>query len=114
MKKSRLEQSFDTAVEHHQAGRFTRGRGVILPRGAGQAAESCGCSLHLLGVMAGQLSRFDDAVNLSAKAVVLCPNIAGITAPHLGNALSEKKDYQLAIEQYRHASSTQAELRRLP
>src|SRR6185437_5357038 len=100
MKKSRLEQNFEAAVEHHQAGRYPLAE--TLYREVLAKEPNHADALHLLGVMAAQLCRFDDAAGLIGKSVVLCPNIPEYRA-HYGNVLSEKKEYHQAIEQYRQA-----------
>ncbi|HET6252062.1 MAG TPA: tetratricopeptide repeat-containing glycosyltransferase family protein [Tepidisphaeraceae bacterium] len=100
MKKSRLEQTFDTAVEHHQAGRIADAE--VLYRHVLANQPNHADALHLLGVLAAQLDRFDDAIPLISKACVLSPNIADYRT-HLGNALSGRKDYPAAIDAYRQA-----------
>src|SRR5580700_7437086 len=100
MKKSRLEQAFDSALEHHQAGRFAEAEPLYRQVLTNQPNHAD--ALHLLGVLAAQLDRFDDAVKLIGKAVVLCPNIADYRA-HLGHALGEKKEFAASMEAYRQA-----------
>jgi tetratricopeptide (TPR) repeat protein len=100
MKKSRLEQAFDSAVAHHQAGRFSEAETLYRQVLTNQPNHAD--ALHLLGVLAAQSDRFDEAVKLIGKAVVLCPNIADYRA-HLGHALGEKKEFEASIDAYRHA-----------
>jgi tetratricopeptide (TPR) repeat protein len=96
MKKSR----FETAVEHHQAGRFADAE--MFYRRVLALEPNHADALHLLGVLAAQIGRFDDAVQLISRACALSPNVADYRS-HLGNALGEKKQFPAAMDAYRQA-----------
>ena len=66
-----LQQAFDLALQHHQAGQFAEAESIyrqILDVNPEQAE-----ALHLLGVLAAQSGRLDVALPLIVKAVSLEP-----------------------------------------
>jgi Flp pilus assembly protein TadD len=96
MKQSR----FETAVEHHQAGRLTEAEPLY--REVLMCEPNHADALHLLGVLAAQSFRFGEATELIGKACALAPNVAAYRR-HLGNAMSEKKDFHGAVDAYGQA-----------
>jgi Flp pilus assembly protein TadD len=100
MKKSR----FDTAVEHHQAGRLPEAEALY--RKVLALEPNHADALHLLGVLAAQSFRFGEATDLIGKACALSPNVADYRR-HLGNAMSDKRDYHGAADAYRQALKLQ-------
>jgi tetratricopeptide (TPR) repeat protein len=66
-------------------------------------AEPCSIdSMHLLGVIAGQAGRYDEAVELIGKAVSLNPNFPEAYG-NLGVVLRRAGRYDEAIDAHRHA-----------
>jgi Flp pilus assembly protein TadD len=96
MNKSR----FETALEHHQAGRLADAE--LLYRQVLSCEPNHADALNLLGVLAAQIGRFDNAVELIGRACNLCPNVFDYRK-HLGGALSEKGDFAAAADAYRQA-----------
>lgn len=69
-----VEQMFQQALGHHQAGRLTEAEAIyrkVLARNASNAE-----ALHLLGCVAGQLRRLDEAIDLIGRAVKVAPGRA--------------------------------------
>src|SRR5580700_912771 len=67
-----IQQAFDLALQHHQAGRLREAEQLyrlIL----GQQPTHIG-AIHFLGVMAYQEGRNDSAIDLIRKAIALRPN----------------------------------------
>jgi len=95
-----VQQAFQLALQHHQAGRLAEAEALyrqilaVDPRHAD--------ALHLLGVVAAQAGRHDVAVELMTKAVTLKPNYPQAHT-NLGNALSEKGRLDEAIASHRRA-----------
>jgi len=89
-----------TAVAHHRAGRFAAAETAyrdILARAPNHAD-----AVHLLGVLAHQQNRHDEAVRLIERALVLRPAFPE-AAYNLGNALSALNRGDEAIEAWQRA-----------
>jgi tetratricopeptide (TPR) repeat protein len=100
MSQLTIEQVFLAAIAHHQAGRLPQAEALyqeILDR----QPQHVGAMLNL-GVIAGQVGRNDDAVQLLGRAVALSPNIPEAHY-NLGNALSNIGRTDEAIAAYRKA-----------
>ncbi len=96
MKKS----PFETALEHHQAGRLADAESLyrkVLTHEPDHAD-----ALNLLGVLGAQLGHYSDAVDLIGRACAIAPNVFDYRK-HLGGALSEKGDFAAAADAYREA-----------
>ena len=72
-----IQQAFDLAVQHHQAGRFAQAEALYRQILAHQPNHADG--LHLLGVIAAQNGRHDAAVDLFRKAIAITPDSRNIT-----------------------------------
>ena len=97
-----VEQAFQLAVRHHQAGRLAQAEPLyrqILSRQSNHAD-----ALHNLGLIAHQVGRNDAAADLIRRAIALKP---GDPAAHfnLGVALQAKGNLDEAISAYRQAIS---------
>jgi tetratricopeptide (TPR) repeat protein len=96
-----LSEAFAAALQHHRAGE------------ARQAEQECrrilecepqhAQALHLLGVLAQQAGRLDEALELLRQAVVLCPGEAdfhynlGVAQQFLGQKAEAQSSYQKAL-----------------
>ncbi len=69
-----IQQGFELAVQHHQAGRLAQAE--ILYRQILAVEPRHADALHLLGVSAHQLGKHDAAVDLIRKAIALAPDNA--------------------------------------
>ncbi len=95
-----LQQAFDVAVQHHQAGRLPEAEAIyrqILALDPGHAR-----ALHFLGVIAHQVGRNEVAVELIREAIALTPDAADFHS-NLGLALKERGQWSEAIAAYRQA-----------
>jgi len=95
-----IQQTFDLAVRHHQAGRLQEAEQLyrqILAQKPGHAD-----AIHLLGVIAYQTGHNDDAVDLIRQAVALKPDFPEAHY-NLGNALRTIGRFDEAIAAYRQA-----------
>jgi tetratricopeptide (TPR) repeat protein len=100
MAKLTIQQAFDLALRHHQAGRLQETEQLyrqVLARQPNHAE-----ALNLLGVLAGQVGRNDDAVDLIRRAIALRPNYAEAHS-NLGNILRDKGQLDEAIAACRRA-----------
>ena len=95
-----IQQSFDLALKHHQAGRLPDAQ-RLYQQILTQQPEHVG-ALHYLGVLEHQQGRNDAAVDLIRKAIALSPNLP---EPHnnLGLALNEISQVDQAIDAYQQA-----------
>lgn len=97
---SNIQQMFDEAVRHHQAGRLVKAEQqyrqviAIAPRHAD--------SLHLLGVAAFQAGRPDVATELIGQALAIQPDYPEALC-NLGNALTNLSKLDDAVASYRKA-----------
>jgi len=92
-----LQQQFDSALSHHQAGRLAEAEAAY--RRILSADPNDADALHLLGVIANQTGRNDEAIDLIGRAVELDPEYAEAHF-NLGNALAERGDLDRAIASY--------------
>src|ERR1700722_10390128 len=95
-----IQQTFDLALRHHQAGRLHEAEQLyrqILDR----QPQHDG-ALHHLGVIANQVGRNEIAVDLIHQSIVLNPNCAEAHC-NLGNALKDKGQLDDAIVAWRQA-----------
>jgi len=67
-----IQQAFDLALQHHQAGRLHEAEQLYRQVLAQQPNHAK--ALHLLGVLAGQVGRNDVAVDLIRRAIAFRPN----------------------------------------
>ena len=94
------QQSLDLAIQHHKAGDLPQAEGIyqqIL-----QTEPNQPVALHLLGVLARQVGRNEDAVELINKAVAINPDYAE-AHNNLGNALKDLGRADEAAASYRKA-----------
>jgi predicted O-linked N-acetylglucosamine transferase (SPINDLY family) len=95
-----IQQAFDLALRHHQAGRLQEAERIyrqILAQDPKHAD-----AMHFLGVIAHQAGRADEAVDLIRRAIALWPNYAQAHS-NLGNALKDNGQQDEAIAAYRQA-----------
>ena len=95
-----LQQAFDLALQHHQAGRLAEAEAIyrqILAQEPNHAD-----TLHLLGVIAQQAGRSDLAVELIRKAITLIPTNP-VCHYNLGKALRKLGRLNEATAAYRRA-----------
>jgi predicted O-linked N-acetylglucosamine transferase (SPINDLY family) len=95
-----LQQQFDSALSHHRAGRLAEAEAVY--RQILSADPNDADALHLLGVIANQTGRNDQAIDLIGRAVELDPEYDEALF-NLGNALAERGDFDPAIASYEKA-----------
>ncbi|MGD0768976.1 MAG: tetratricopeptide repeat protein [Tepidisphaeraceae bacterium] len=95
-----IQQAFDLALQHHQAGRLRQAE-QLYRQVLAQQSEHAG-AMHFLGVIAHQVGRNDVAVELIRRAIALNPNHPEAHY-NLGLALSEKGQLDEAIAAYRQA-----------
>jgi Tfp pilus assembly protein PilF len=100
MSQLTIQQAFDLALQHHQAGRLGEAEQLyrqILARQPGHIQ-----AMHNLGQIALQAGRNDAAVDLIRRATSLGPNYAE-AHNNLGNALRAQGQLDEAIAAYRRA-----------
>jgi len=95
-----IQQAFDRALQHHQAGQLPQAEALYRQILAVQPNHAE--SLHLLGVMAGQVGQFGRAVELIERAIALQPNFAEAYS-NLGNALKSLGQLDAAMAACRRA-----------
>jgi tetratricopeptide (TPR) repeat protein len=95
-----IEQVFQLALGHHEAGRLAEAERIYRHILAVQPDHAD--ALHLLGAMAHQLGKHDAAVELITKAIAILPNFAG-SHFNLGNALKAMGRVDEAISAYRRS-----------
>ncbi len=95
-----VEQAFQMALQHHQAGRLPQAEQLY--RRILDQQPSHADSLHFLGVIAGQAGHHDAAVDLIGRAIALKPDWPD-ACTNLGNALQAKGKPDEAIAAYRRA-----------
>ena len=96
------QQALGLAMEHHNAGRLPQAESIyqqIL-----QADPSQPDALHLLGVIALQVGKYDIAVDFITKALSLKPDYAEAQT-NLGNALQGLGELEEAVASYHKALS---------
>jgi tetratricopeptide (TPR) repeat protein len=100
MAERTIQQNFDLALQHHQAGRLQEAERLyreILTRQPSHAG-----ALQYLGIIANQAGRSDIAVELIRRAIALEPNDAAAHS-NLGNVLKDKGQLDEAIVACRRA-----------
>jgi predicted O-linked N-acetylglucosamine transferase (SPINDLY family) len=97
-----LQQTFDQAVQHHQAGRLREAEQLY--RQVLGEKPTYTIAMHCLAVIACQTGRNDLAIDLIRHALFLDPNHADGHS-NLGNLLKEKGKLEEAILAYRKAIS---------
>jgi predicted O-linked N-acetylglucosamine transferase (SPINDLY family) len=95
-----IQQAFQLALQHHQAGRLREAEQLYRQILAQQPQHID--ALHLLGVSAHQGGRIDIAVDLIRRAIALQPDFTEAYC-NLGNALKDKGQLDDAIAAYRQA-----------
>jgi tetratricopeptide (TPR) repeat protein len=95
-----IQQAFDLALQHHQAGRLHEAE-QIYQQILAQQPEHLDAT-HNLGVIASQVGRYDHAVDLIRRAITLKPDLAEAHS-NLGNALKNRGLLDDAIAAYRQA-----------
>jgi protein O-GlcNAc transferase len=95
-----IQQTFDLAVRHHQAGHLQEAERLYRQVLARQPTHID--AMHHLGVIAHQVGRHDIAVDLIRQAIALKPGFAEAYS-NLGNALRGKGALDEAIAAYRQA-----------
>jgi len=95
-----IQQAFDLAMQHHQAGRLQQAE-QIYRQILAQQPDHAGV-LHGLGVIAHQVGQQDIAVNLFRQAINLMPGWPEAHY-HLGKAMKAKGCLDEAIAAYRQA-----------
>jgi protein O-GlcNAc transferase len=95
-----IQQAFNLALQHHQAGRLAEAESIyrqILARQPDHAE-----ALHLLGVMAHQARQYQKAVELINRAIAINPR-ESTYQNNLGNTLKEKGQLEEAGAAYHEA-----------
>jgi protein O-GlcNAc transferase len=95
-----IKQSFDLAVQHHQAGRLQEAQTLYRQILAQQPTHAG--AMHLLGVIAQQSGRPDIAIDLIRQAIARFPNFPDAFV-NLGNILKSTGQFDQAIAAYRQA-----------
>ncbi len=102
MQPLNIEESLRTAVAHHQGGRLQEAEQIY--RQILSQDQNCAPALHLLGVIALQVGKFDMSAQLIARAIQL--GLGGEAHNNLGEALrlmgrhnEAAAAYQIAIQQ---------------
>ncbi|HEY3835300.1 MAG TPA: tetratricopeptide repeat protein [Bryobacteraceae bacterium] len=95
-----IQQAFDLALQHHQAGRLTDAE-ALYRRILGLQPAHVG-ALHYLGVLAHHVGRHDAAVELIRQAIALHPNDPAAHS-NLGEASLALGRLDEAIASYRRA-----------
>jgi predicted O-linked N-acetylglucosamine transferase (SPINDLY family) len=100
MSELTIQQAFDLALQHHQAGRLADAeklyRQILAHRPSHAGA------MHYLGLLAHQAGQFDMAVDLIRRSLGLSPEWAE-AHNHLGSALKDSGQIEEAIASYRKA-----------
>jgi protein O-GlcNAc transferase len=100
MNRLAIQQAFDLAVRHHQAGRLQEAE-KIYRQILTQQPEHVG-AIQYLGVMAHQTGQSDLAVQLIRRAIAIQPNYLEAHI-NLGSILNDKGRYDEAIAALRQA-----------
>jgi tetratricopeptide (TPR) repeat protein len=95
-----IQQAFDLALQHHQAGRLQEAE-KLYRQILAQEPQHCD-AIHYLGVIALRSGRNDIAVDLIRRAIALRPNFAEAQS-NLGDALRANGQLDEAIAAYRQA-----------
>jgi protein O-GlcNAc transferase len=100
MSKMTIEQAFDAALQHHQAGRLVEAEGIY--RGILAQQPRNADVMQLLGVLASQVNAHDQALELLRGAIAIVPDFAEAHG-NLGLALKRAGRLDEAIVSYRRA-----------
>jgi tetratricopeptide (TPR) repeat protein len=95
-----IQQAFDLALQHHQAGRLGEAEQIYRQILAQQPEHAD--AMHNLGMISFQMGRNDVAVELLRRAIVLNPSYAP-AHNNLGNVLKGQGQFDEAIAAYRQA-----------
>jgi predicted O-linked N-acetylglucosamine transferase (SPINDLY family) len=95
-----IQQTFDLALQHHQAGRFPEAERLYRQVLARQPDHTD--AMHNLGVLAHQVGRNDVAVDLIRRTLALNPNLAE-AHNNLGSVLRDTGQLDGAIAAFRQA-----------
>ena len=104
MGKTSIDEIIRRALEFHGQGRLAQAEPLY--RQALQSAPDHPDSLHLLGVLCGQMRRFDEAEALIGRAIALYPGVA-ILYNSLGNVLADRGQPDKSVPCYRKAVELQ-------
>jgi predicted O-linked N-acetylglucosamine transferase (SPINDLY family) len=102
MPQMTLQEAFDLAVRHHEAGQLDAADSLYRQILTHQPTHAD--SLHLRGVLVGQLGRYDEAVALIRRAIALQP-AASQYHSNLGVLLGKLGRHDEAIAAHREAMS---------
>ena len=97
-----LQEAFQIAVSHHQAGRLPDAEALYRQILAAKPRHAD--SLHLLGVIASQTGQHDIAARLIRDAIAFAPG-AAVYHSNLGEAYRHLGKWDQAIASYQHALS---------
>jgi len=97
-----IEQAFQVALAHHQAGRLAEAEAIYRQILTVQPQHAD--ALHLMGVIAHQAGRNDVALDLIRHAIALAPNFSA-AYDNLGTVLREQGRVDEAIIAHRHATT---------
>ena len=103
-KKLIIEQTFTLAIKNHKKNNFQIAENLykeVLKKNPNHFE-----ALYYLGILLGQIKRFDSAIPLLKKAIQTKPNHA-IALNNLGNMQGELGEYQNAISSYEKAIAIQ-------
>ncbi|MDR3405573.1 MAG: tetratricopeptide repeat protein [Chthoniobacter sp.] len=102
-----IQQAFELALQHHQAGRLAEAEALYRQILAVQPNHAD--ALHMLGVVADQTGRSELAVELIRKTIALKP-YDGTVYSNLGRVYRTMGRWQEAAAAYRHALQLQPNL----
>jgi tetratricopeptide (TPR) repeat protein len=102
-----IDQAFAAAVQHHQSGQLREAEALYRQILDGQPGHAD--AMHLLGVIAFQVGRYDPAAELISRAIALQPTVADYHA-NLGLVLAAQGKTQDAIAIYRRALALDPQL----
>ena len=100
MSELTIQQAFNLALEHHQAGRLQQAQQIYRQILVQQPAHVG--AMHHLGVLAHQQGQNEAAANLIRKALALSPDLPD-AHNNLGTVLQCQGQIDEAIASYRHA-----------
>ena len=95
-----VQQAFDLAIQHHQAGRLAQAEQLYRQMLAQQTNHAG--ALHMLGVIANQVGRNELAVELIGRAIAIQPNFPEAQS-NLGKILTDTGHLDAAIAACRQA-----------
>ena len=98
--KTSIDELIRRGLELHGQGQLVQAEPLY--RQALQSAPDHPDSLHLLGVLCGQMRRFEEAQKLIGRAIALYPGVA-ILHNSLGNVLSDQGKADKSVPCYRKA-----------